>query len=62
MGAKRVTPEEIVEMLKLYNMLGTYAEVGRRIGRDGSTVSKYVQMKGVSQNMQLAVQNLINQK
>ena len=62
MGAKRVTPEEIVEMLKLYNMLGTYAEVGRRIGRDGSTVSKYVQMKNVPQNIQLAVQNLINQK
>lgn len=44
--AKRVTPEEIVEMNRLYNQYGTYAEVGRRVGRSGSTVAKYVKLDG----------------
>lgn len=57
--AKRVTPEEIVEMHRLYAKYGNYAEVGRQIGRSGSTVAKYVQMKGVPQNMKIAVNNLI---
>ena len=57
--AKRVTPEEIVEMHQLYAQLGTYAEVARRIGRSTSAVSKYVQMKGVPQNMRLTVEGLI---
>lgn len=62
MGAPRVTPEEIVEMLRLYNKLGNYAAVGRIVGRSGSTVSKYVQMKGVPLNIQIAVQNLLNER
>ena len=62
MGAPRVTPEEIVEMLRLYNKLGNYAAVGRIVGRSGSTVSKYVQMKGVPMNVQLAVQQMLNEK
>lgn len=57
--AKRVTPEEIVEMHRLYAQLGNYAAVGREIGRSGSTVSKYVQLKGVPQNLRIAVDNLI---
>ena len=56
--AKRVTPEEIVEMHRLYAKYGNYAEVGRQMGRSGSTVSKCVQMKGVPQSIRLAVQNL----
>ena len=56
--AKRVRPEEIVEMHRLYAKYGNYAEVGRQMGRSGSTVSKYVQMKGVPQSIRLAVQNL----
>ena len=47
--AKRVTPEEIVEMHRLYAKYGNYAEVGRQMGRSGSTVSKYVKMKGTPQ-------------
>lgn len=58
MGAPRVTPQEIVEMHRLYAELGNYAAVGRKIGRSGSTVAKYVQMKGVPQNVRLAVGNL----
>ena len=62
MGAKRITPEEIVEMHRLYKKLGTYTAVGKEIGRSASSVSKYVQMRGVSQNLRLAVDNLIREK
>ncbi len=58
MGARRVSPVEIVEMQRLYKELGTYAAVARKIGRSASTVSRYVQMKGVPQNIRLAVQNM----
>ena len=44
--AKRVTPAEIIEMNRLYNEYGNYAEVGRRMGRSGSTVAKYVKLDG----------------
>ena len=54
----RVTPEEIVEMHRLYAKLGNYAAVGREIGRSGSTDAKYVKMEGVPQNIRIAVENL----
>ena len=38
--AKRVTPEEILEMHRLYAKYGSFAAVGREIGRSGSTVAK----------------------
>ena len=60
--AKRVTPEEIVEMHRLYARLGNYAAVGRELGRSGSTVAKYVQMNGVPQNMRIAVNNLMQNR
>ena len=41
MGAPRVTPAEIVEMHRLYAELGTYAAVGKAMGRSAGTVSKY---------------------
>ena len=49
-------------MLRLYAKYGNYAAVEREIGRSGSTVAKYVQMKGVPQSIKLAVQNLSQQK
>ena len=49
MGAPRVTPAEIVEMHRLYAKLGNYEAVGREMGRSGSTVAKYIKMKGVPQ-------------
>lgn len=49
MGAARVTPEEIVEMHRLYAKLGNYAAVGREMGRSGSTVARYINMKGTPQ-------------
>ena len=58
MSAPRVTPEEIVEMHSLYAQLGTYAAVGREIGRSAATVARYVKLKNVPQNIRLAVENL----
>ena len=60
MGAPRITPEEIIEMQRLYRKLGTYAAVAREVGRSASSVSKYVQMKGVPSNIRIAVENLAN--
>ena len=58
MFAPRVTPQEVVKMQQLYAELGNYAAVGREMGRGGSTVAKYVQMKSVPQSIRLAVQEL----
>lgn len=44
MGARRVTPQEIVEMNRLYAELGSYAAVGRKIRRSGSTVARYIKL------------------
>ena len=44
--AKRVTPEEIVQMHQRYAKYGNFAAVGRELGRSGSTVAKYIRMKG----------------
>lgn len=44
--ARRVTPQEIVEMNRLYAELGSYAAVGRKIGRSGSTVARYIKLEG----------------
>lgn len=47
--ARRVTPQEIVEMNRLYAELGSYAAVGRKLGRSGSTVTRYVKLEGTPQ-------------
>lgn len=44
--ARRVTPQEIVEMNRLYDELGSYAAVGRKLGRSGSTVARYIKLEG----------------
>ena len=49
MAGSRVTPAEIVEMHRLYAQFGNYAKVGRQIGRSGSTVARYIKMKGTPQ-------------
>ena len=58
MGARHISPAEIVEMQRLYRELGTYAAVAREIGRSASAVSKYVQMKDIPRNIRIAVENL----
>ena len=49
MGMARVIPEEIVEMHRLYAKLGNHAVAGRETGRSGSTVVRYIKMKGAPQ-------------
>ena len=44
--AKRVSPEEIVEMHRLYAKYGNYAAVGRELGRSGTTIAKYIKLNG----------------
>ena len=46
MGALRVTPQEIVEMHRLYAEPVNYAAVGRKIWRSGSAAAKHIKMKG----------------
>ena len=58
MGARHITPEEVIEMQRLYRVYGTYAAVAREIGRSASSVSKYVQMIGVPRNIRIAVESL----
>ncbi len=43
--ASRVTPTEFKEMRRLYRELDNYAAVGRKMGRSGSTVARYIKMK-----------------
>lgn len=57
MGAPRITPNEIIEMQRLYKEYGTYAAVAREMGRSASSVAKYIQMKGISNNVRIAVLN-----
>lgn len=44
MAVTRITPEEIEQMILLYDKLGTYAAVAREIGRSASSVSKYIKL------------------
>ncbi len=47
--ADRVTPQEIVEMHRLYALYGNYAKVGREMKRSGSTVRRYIILYGTPQ-------------
>ena len=49
-------------MQRLYKELGTYAAVARKMGRSASSVSKYVQMKGVPTSIRIAVETLIENR
>ena len=58
MGARHISPEEIVEMQRLYRIYGTYAAVAREMGRSASSVAKYVKMEGIPRSIRIAVENL----
>lgn len=47
-------------MHKLYKKLGTYSAVAAKMGRSASSVSKYVQMRGVPMNVRIAVENALS--
>lgn len=59
MGARHITPQEVVEMHRLYKELGTYTAVADKIGRSASSVSRYIKMEKVPQSVRLAVDNLM---
>ena len=58
MAATRVTPAEVLEMQRLYREYGTFAAVARKMHRSADTVARYIRMKGVPQNIRLAVDAL----
>ncbi len=62
MGAPRVTPQEIVEMHRLYAELGNYAAVGRKLGRSGSTVAKYVKLNGTPDIVKHTFKEIVRDK
>ena len=43
--AKKITNEIIEQMLELYEELGTYSAVAKKLGVSASTVSKYIKEK-----------------
>ena len=61
MGAARVSPQEIVEIYRLYAKLGSYAAVGREMGRSGSTVARYIKMKGTPQIVKHTFSELVRE-
>ena len=60
--AKRVTPEEIVEMHRLYAKYGNFAAVGRQMGRSGSTVAKYIRMRGTPEIVKHTFKEIVREK
>lgn len=62
MGAKHITPAEVIEMQRLYVQYGTYAAVARETGRSASSVAKYIKMENIPQAIRIAVQELSKNK
>lgn len=58
MGSKRVEPQEVIEMNRLYKECGNYAKVARMVGRSASTVRKYIQLP----TSPVPVKSIINNK
>ena len=58
MGARHITPQEVVEMHRLYKELGTYAAVADKIGRSASSVARYIKMERIPTAIRIAVENL----
>lgn len=46
--ARRVSNEEIIEMHRLFEKYGHYADVARGIGRSPSTVAHYIKLTSTS--------------
>lgn len=40
--AKKITTEQIEEIIRLYNELGTYSAVSKKLGISATTVSRYI--------------------
>ena len=50
------------EMHRLYAELGNYAAVGREMGRSGSTVARYIKMKGVPDIVKHTIEKIVREK
>ena len=61
MGTTHVSPEEVIEMQKLYPVYGTYAGVSRNLTRyrSPSTVAKFIKMEDVPRSLRIAVEKLL---
>ncbi len=57
----RITPDEIREMVILYDQLGTYAAVARKMGRSADSVSKYIKKIKRHDNMTIELAKLIRE-
>jgi len=55
MGAKRITPDEIKQMILLYDKLGTYAAAARAIKRSPDSVARYIKRSKAHDNMVIAM-------
>ena len=60
MSGTRVTPQEFRLMRELYQQLGTYAAVGRKLNRSAGTVSRYVNMRDVPTVFRIEMEKLLN--
>lgn len=47
MSAKRVTPGEVKEFYRLYQIHGTFAAVARETGRSAGTIAKYIKARNL---------------
>ena len=52
--AKKITPEQIEEMRRLYAELGTYTAVAKKMGVSSSTVSRYIKQFSSEKTYQTA--------
>lgn len=57
--SKPITPDEVKEFHRLYDIHGSYAEVARRTGRSASAVSKYIRMDKMPKAHRCAVEQTI---
>ena len=58
MGARRVSPAEIIEMHRLYAIHGTYSAVAYELGRSPSTVAKYINLSSLPNNVRIAIDTI----
>lgn len=59
MAATRIRPEEIEQMILLYDKLGTYAAVARKIRRSPNSVAKYIKLAKRHDNMSIALASVV---
>lgn len=59
MGNKRVTPEEIKDFFRLYEIHGSYAAVAKITGRSAATIAKYVKTQGQYKSLKMAARHEI---